>query len=414
LPLGITAFIIALAQPLLGIQPFKEALEPFFDPIIALFFGVLLLAIAFEKHDLDEVLASYVVERLGNNARTLILGMMFIAAFLAMWMTITATAALMIPLVLKLKLKSENSKDTENFSKITVLAMAYSASAGAIASLIGTPPNLIAAGTLQRMLDYNLTFLKWSFYGVPLTFILIFSIWILLFRIFPIKEKTVQKPVKREITSLNIKQKLTLAIFIFSVFLWITRSIPDPLASLIGWSGHGISESIVAILAAIMLFLLGLLGQNDISKVDWNTLLLFGGGLSLGSAMQVSGLANWIGQNMATLVGGESQIAILFVLGFSTLIFTIIASNTACANIFVPISISVGLAVGANPVMLAVFTAIVSTLDFTLPVGTPANAIAYSTGKIKMKEMIKAGLLLDIIGVLIAISFGLTIWNLIP
>jgi len=369
---------------------------------------------AFEKHDLDEVLASYVVERLGNNARTLVLGMMFIAAFLAMWMTITATAALMIPLVLKLKLESRNNTDVENFSKITILGMAYSASAGAIASLIGTPPNLIAAGTLQRMVNYNLTFLKWSFYGVPITIILIFSIWALLFKIFPIKQKIVQKPVKREITSLNIRQKLTLAIFIISVFLWITRSIPDPIATAIGWSGHGISESMVAILAAIMLFLLGLLGQNDISKVDWNTLLLFGGGLSLGSAMQVSGLANWIGQNMATLVGGESQIAIFFILGFSTLIFTIIASNTACANIFVPISISVGLAVGANPVVLAVFTAIVSTLDFTLPIGTPANAIAYSTGKIKMKEMVKAGLLLDIIGVLIAIFFGLTIWNLIP
>jgi sodium-dependent dicarboxylate transporter 2/3/5 len=412
LPLGVTALVIALAQPLLGIQPFRNALEPFFDPIIALFLGALFLAIAFEKQDLDEVLAQRILERLGDNAKTLVLGMMLIAAFLAMWMTITATAALMIPLALRLTVEEKRNQDKENFSKIMVLGMAYAASAGAIASLVGTPPNLIAAGNLQRF-GYDLTFVKWSLYGLPISIVLILLIWILLFRVFPIEAKKVQKP-EQKLTSLNFKQKLTLAIFVIAVVLWITRQLPDPLVALIGWGGHGISESIIAVFIAILLFLFGLLGQNDISKVDWNTLLLFGGGLSLGSALEVSGLTGWIGQNLTNAVGTGSYVSLFAILGFSALVFTMIASNTACANIFVPIAISVGLATGISPIILAVFTAIVSTLDFMLPIGTPANAIAYSTGKVKMREMVRTGFLLDIVGVLVTIAFAVTVWTLIP
>lgn len=413
LPLGVTALVIALAQPLLDIQTFQDALEPFFDPIIALFLGALFLAIAFEKQDLDEILAQRILERLGDNAKTLVLGMMFIAAFLAMWMTITATSALMIPLALRLTIEAKREKDKENFSKIMVLGMAYAASAGAIASLVGTPPNLIAAGNLQRIDGYNLTFVRWSLYGLPISIVLILLIWFLLFRVFPIDAKKVQKP-KEKLTSLNEKQKLTLAIFILAVVLWVTRQLPDPIAVLIGWQGHGISESMVAIFIAVLLFLPGLLGQNDIAKIDWNTLLLFGGGLSLGSALEVSGLTDWIGLNLTNAVGTGSHVTLFVILGFSALAFTMIASNTACANIFVPIAISVGLTTGISPAILAVFTAIVSTLDFMLPIGTPANAIAYSTGKVKMREMVKTGLLLDIVGVLVTIVFALTVWTLIP
>lgn len=413
LPLGVTALVIALAQPLLDIQTFQDALEPFFDPIIALFLGALFLAIAFEKQDLDEILAQRILERLGDNAKTLVLGMMFIAAFLAMWMTITATAALMIPLALRLTIEAKREKDKENFSKIMVLGMAYAASAGAIASLVGTPPNLIATGNLQRIVGYNLTFVRWSLYGLPISIVLILLIWFLLFRVFPIDAKKVQKP-KEKLTSLNEKQKLTLAIFILAVVLWVTRQLPDPIAVLIGWQGHGISESMVAIFIAVLLFLPGLLGQNDIAKIDWNTLLLFGGGLSLGSALEVSGLTDWIGLNLTNAVGTGSHVTLFVILGFSALAFTMIASNTACANIFVPIAISVGLTTGISPAILAVFTAIVSTLDFMLPIGTPANAIAYSTGKVKMREMVKTGLLLDIVGVLVTIVFALTVWRLIP
>lgn len=411
-PLGITAFIIAFAQPLMGIQPFEAALEPFFAPTVVLLLGGFFLAIAFEKQDLDEVLAYQLVARFGNSAKILVLGLMFTTAFLSMWISNTASTALMTTLALNLTIEEKSDKDKENFAKIVVLGTAYSATAGGLTTLIGTPPNALAAGMLQEMVGYNLTFLGWSLYGLPITAVLIVLIWVLLFKLFPTEAIRVQKP-KKKFAGLNRKQKLTLTLFVLAVVLWVTGSLPEPVVALIGWKGHGIPASVVALLVATTLFMTGPLNQNDISRVDWNTLLLFGGGLSLGSALEVSGLTGLIGQSLASTVGVGSSVALYLVLGFSTLIFTIIASNTASANIFIPIAISGSVVAGISPVVLAVFVAIISSLDFMLPVGTPPNAIAYSTGKVKIREMIKAGLLLDILGALITMLFALTFWILI-
>jgi len=197
---------------------------------------------------------------------------------------------------------------------------------------------------------------------------------------------------------------------VFAVGLWVTGQLPEPLVELTGWSGHGLSSGIVAAIVAVALFLTGLLDENDLPKVSWNTLLLFGGGLSLGSALEVSGLTGWIGQSITQATGGGG-IAAIFLLAFSALGFSIVASNTASSSVFIPIAISVGLASGTNPVILAVLVAICSSLDFMLPVGTPPNAIAYSTGKVKMHEMVKAGVLLDIFSALTTIFLALFLWT---
>ncbi|MCS7123833.1 MAG: DASS family sodium-coupled anion symporter [Candidatus Bathyarchaeota archaeon] len=412
LPMGITAFIIAVAQPILGIQTFEKALAPFFSPTVVLILGSFFLALAFEKQDLDEALAYRIVMHLGSDAKKLVLGLMFTTAFLSMWLSNTATAALMMTLALSLTIKYDREKDKENFSKAMVLGIAYSASVGGIATLIGTPPNMVAAGMLRELAGYNLTFLEWILYGLPITVILVLLIWVILFKLFPVGEVSVQKP-KKEVAALNAKQKFTLAVFILAAFLWITSSLPDPLAALLGWSGHGLSAGLVALSAAVILFFMGVLNQHDIPKVDWNTVLLFGGGLSLGAAMDASGLTDRIGQSLAATIGGGSLLVLFTVLGFSALLFTMVASNTASANVFVPIAISVSLAAETSPVISAVLVAICCSLDFMLPVGTPPNAIAYSTGKVKVKEMAKAGLLLDIMGALITILLAVTFWPFI-
>lgn len=223
---------------------------------------------------------------------------------------------------------------------------------------------------------------------------------------------SVQKPEKKT-AALNVKQKLTLSVFVLAAVLWITSSLPEPFAATLGWSGHGFSSGLVALLVTIILFLTGALNQHDIPKVDWNTVLLFGGGLSLGAAMEASGLTDWVGKGLTVAVGGGSSAVLFLVLGFSALLFTMVASNTASANVFVPISISVSLAAGISPVVSAILVAVCSSLDFMLPVGTPPNAIAYSTGKVKVREMVRAGLLLDIVGALVTIIFALTFWPLI-
>ncbi|MBS7646849.1 MAG: DASS family sodium-coupled anion symporter [Candidatus Bathyarchaeia archaeon] len=409
LPLGVTALIIAVMQPLLRIQTFEKALAPFFSPTVVLILGSFFLALAFEKQDLDEALAYRMVTHLGSNIKKLVLGLMFTTAFLSMWLNNTATAALMITLALSLAIKCNKEQDKENFYKVMILGIAYSSSVGGIATLIGTPPNMVAAGMLQELVGYDLAFLGWILYGLPITVILVLLIWALLFKLFPVGEVDVQIP-KKEVSTLNFKQKLTLIIFILAAFLWLTSNLPEPIAFILGWSGHGLPSGLVALVIAIVLFLTGILNQHDILRVDWNTVLLFGGGLSLGAAMEASGLTDWIGQNLAEIVGGGSSVTLFVILGFSALIFTMIASNTASANVFIPIAISASLAAGISPVVSAVLVAICCSLDFMLPVGTPPNAIAYSTGKVKVKEMVKVGSVLNIISALITMLFALTFW----
>jgi sodium-dependent dicarboxylate transporter 2/3/5 len=409
IPLAATSLLVALSQPLLGIQPFDAALKPFFDPIVVLLLGGFLLALAIEKHDLDEVFAQRIVARFGVNLKMVVLGLMLATAFLSMWISNTASTAIMITLALRLTTNIKDEKD--NATKIMVLGIAYSATVGGLATLIGTVPNALAAAMLRETIGYNLSFFEWLLYGLPLTAILIFVIWLLLFRVFPTSIKEISK-VETQRKKLTRQQKITLTTFVFAVILWFTGQLPEPLVELTGWSGHGLSSSIVAAIVAISLFLTDLLDENDISKVSWNTLLLFGGGLSLGSALEVSGLTNWFGQSITRATGGGGVTAIIL-LAFSALGFSIVASNTASASVFIPIAISVGLASGTNPVILAVLVAICSSVDFMLPIGTPPNAIAYSTGKVKMQEMIKAGVFLDILGALIAISLALSLWVLL-
>ncbi len=408
IPLAATSLLIALSQPLLGIQSFNDALKHFFDPIVVLLLGGFLLALAIEKHDLDEVLSQRIVARFGTSLKMVVLGMMLATAFLSMWISNTASTAIMMTLALRLTADVKDERG--NASKIMVLGIAYSATVGGLATLIGTPANALAAALLRETQGYNLSFFEWFLYGIPLTAILILVIWMLLFRVFPTNVKEIPK-IEMQRKALTKQQKITLTVFLFAVILWVSGQLPEPLIELTGWSGHGLSSSIVAAVVGVMLFFTGLLDENDVSKVSWNTLLLFGGGLSLGSALQVSGLTGWIGQSITATTGGGG-IAAIFLLAFSALGFSIIASNTASASIFIPMAISVGIASGLSPVILAVLVAMCSSLDFMLPVGTPPNAIAFSTGKVKMQEMIKAGALLDILGGLTAITLAVFLWVL--
>jgi sodium-dependent dicarboxylate transporter 2/3/5 len=310
---------------------------------------------------------------------------------------------------LALRLTADVKDERGNASKIMVLGIAYSATVGGLATLIGTPSNALVAAMLKKSVGYNLSFFEWFLYGLPLTAILVIIIWLILFKIFPTNVKELPK-VETQRKKLTKQQKITFALFVFAVGLWVTGQLPEPLVELTGWSGHGLSSGIVAAIVAVALFLTGLLDENDLPKVSWNTLLLFGGGLSLGSALEVSGLTGWIGQSITQATGGGG-IAAIFLLAFSALGFSIVASNTASSSVFIPIAISVGLASGTNPVILAVLVAICSSLDFMLPVGTPPNAIAYSTGKVKMHEMVKAGVLLDIFSALTTIFLALFLWT---
>lgn len=406
-PIVATSFIIPLLQTLMGIQSFKAALTPFFDPVVMLLLGGFLLAIAVEKNDLDEFFAYQMISKFKADARFMVLMFMVTTAFLSMWISNTASTALMLTMALRL---TETVKDKRgNFSKIIVLSIAYSATAGGLSTLVGTTTCAMAAGFLKDMIGYEITFLGWMGFGLPITLLMILIIWVVLLAIFPIEvEEITSLSIRRK--SLTEKGRLTLVAFIFSILLWVTGRLPEPLAQALGWPGHGLSSSVVAGIIAVFLFASDIIDERDLGRANWSTLLLIGGGLSLGGALDVSGLVLRISESLMLLTGGRPEIVTIAFVAVFGLGISIFASNTASAGILLPIVISLGSTTRVSPIILAVVVGISTSLDFMLPVGTPPNAIAYSTGKVSMRDMIKAGFALDVIGAIITILIASYLW----
>ncbi|MFX1510869.1 MAG: SLC13 family permease [Promethearchaeota archaeon] len=402
LPLAATSLLIALLQPLWGIQPsFTDALIPFFSPVVVLLLGGFLLAIAVDKHDLDERIGEALLKRLGTKPHWIVLGLMLGTAVLSMWISNTAAAALMITIAIPVANRVEDPKG--KLQKIMVLAVAYAASIGGFMTLIGSPPNAMAAAFLALSpASTPISFLGWSLFTLPMAFILIFITWGVLFLRFRTKVKYIPPVKTAEKRILTGKQKGTLVVFLLAVVLWLTEPF------------HPLNSSMVAVAVALVLFAVGLLKKDAIKKVDWNTLLLFGGGLSLGAALTVSGLADVITGGVLTFVPLLGYSGIVVLLAVSALVFSMVASNTASAAIFIPISISVAVNIGANPVIFAVLIAIACSIDFMLPIGTPPNAIAYSTERVTMKDMITAGFALNLLSLLVVLIFAFFIWPFIP
>lgn len=407
IPLVATSLLIPLLQSLLGVQSFEAALRPFFDPVVMLLLGGFLLAIAVEKQDLDEYLAYQILSKLRDDAKFVVLAIMATTAFLSMWISNTASTALMLTIALKLTDEIEDLSG--NFHKIMVLSIAYSATAGGLSTLVGTTTCAMAAGFLKDLIGYEVTFLGWIFFGLPIALIMILAIWLVLFVVFP-TDVSRMSSLGVDVEPLNAKQKLTLTVFVFSLFLWLTGKLPEPIAIALGWPGHGLSSSVVAAIIAVSLLVSGLVDERDIPRANWNTLLLIGGGLSLGAALETSGLVIRISDGLLSLTGGRSELVIISLVAVFGLGISIIASNTASAGIFLPIAIGLGSSTGMSSVILAVVVGIATSLDFMLPVGTPPNAIAYSTGRVKMGEMIKAGAILDLVGVIATIALAYFLW----
>ncbi len=406
-PLAATAILIPLLQAFLGIQGFKDALVPFFDPTVMLLLGGFMLAVAVEKYDLDEYFAYLILSKVRSGVKGVVLAIMFATGFLSMWISNSASTALLITMALKI---TEQVKDDKgNFSKIMVLAIAYSATAGGLGTLVGTTTCAMAAASLKSIIGYDISFMGWMVFGLPIAFIQILVIWVVLFMIFPTDVKEIPM-IERPVSELSSKQKHTLGVFSFAVLAWLTGRLPDPVANLIGWSGHGYSSSIVAATVLLLLYFMDLIEEHDIRDGKWGTLLLIGGGLSLGSALEVTELVGVISDILMGLTSGGSPFLAIVIVVISGLGISIIASNTASAGIFLPIAIGLGQKIGFSPVILAVAVGISTSLDFMLPVGTPPNAIAYSTGKVTMPEMIKAGILLDLTGAILTIIMAYLLW----
>ncbi len=434
-PLPVTAILGVVLSVLLGITDIKTGLAPFSDPVIFLFMGSFLIARSMTYHGLDRRLACRVLSwrwtQRGPGRLLFMLGV--VTAALSMWISNTATTAMMFPLALgiisKLGQTSPGSDErsqirpASSFATSLLLMAAYASSVGGLGTPVGTPPNLIALGMLNKLAQIKISFFQWMLLAVPLTIVMYFVVFGLLLVLHREGTSDFRKALGNIAPAAASSpwtqgEKNTLFVFLLTVTLWVLPGLiiiiqgQDSVLSRI--VSTRLPEAVAALVGGILLFLLPVdkknkkptLSWKEAVEIDWGTLLLFGGGLSLGDMMFKTGLASVVGQSLLRLAGSESIWLLTLVGIYITILLTETTSNTAAATMMVPVLISVATASGISPLPPALGCAFAASLAFMLPVSTPPNAIVYGSGMVPVTKMIRAGVLLSLSG-------GLVIWGVL-
>lgn len=348
---------------------YKEFLAPFSSGVIILFMGGFLLSKAITKHGLDEIIGKKLLHPFAKSPIMLLYGVLSVTAFFSMWMSNTASATMMLAITLPIL---KHIPRGDEFHRAIILAVPFGANIGGLGTPIGTPPNAVCLANL-RNIGIDIGFVKWMFAAVPMVIILIAITGYILYRIFPYQEGFVPHMPEVKVEPLTVKGRWVCAILGLTVFLWLTSK----------W--HGINEAVVALIAAALLTALGILDKRDVDSIDWNILLLMWGGLSLSNAMKLTALDQWIGGVLSGVSFGV-WLSILFVL--VSVILSTVMSNTATANLLIPIAL---VASANNQLALAILTSFACSFAMALPISTPPNAIAFGTGNITTRQMFIAG-----------------------
>ncbi len=423
-----TALIPIVLFPLLGIRSVTETASSYGDSNIYLFFGGFLIAAAMEKSKLHLRIAYAIITIIGKNPRRIVLGFMVATAFLSMWISNTATSLMMLPIGIATIVAVESLPDMQDnglqyFGTALMLAIAYSASIGGIATIVGTPPNIVFAGAAVSLFPDlpQINFLEWLIIALPVTLLLLSCTWVLLthvsFRIPGIDMSSARDTLlekRKALGPMRMDEKKVLVVFLLTAAGWMfRRDIALGFLNIPGWSRlfanpEYINDATVAIAAALLLFIIPvnrkmddfLLTWYEAQRIPWGILILFGGGIALAGGFTASGLSEWLGENLAALHGIPGW---LFVFTIAVLVtfLTEITSNVATASIFMPIMGGLAVGVGLHPYILMLPATLSSSCAFMLPVATPPNAIVFSSGRIKMADMAKAGILINIIGALV-------------
>lgn len=423
-PIPVTAILPGIILPLFHITGVyqgkifqftgKNILSNYANPIIFLFLAGFLLAAALQKWKLDKRLTLFILTRgnLANNTSSVLLGMMCISAFLSMWISNTATTAMLLPLGAGILTQSQSKIGESNFGKSLMLGIAWGASIGGVGTIIGTPPNGICVSILSSSGIRQINFIDWMKFGIPFAILFIPIAWFILLKVFPPEIKNIQggkKLIVQQQSKLgkwSRAEKLTIVGFAVTVFLWVSNPfwnyiLPASLSDNLGW----FDENIIALFGVLILFILPVnwkaqkfvLNWSDAKFVDWGTLLLFGGGIALSDGMFKTGLANWLANTAVSFLGTPSTLVMMFVLIVLLELLTEVTSNTAVISMMIPIIISIAKGTGNDPVALSVAATLAASMAFMLPVATPPNALVYGTGYIKITDMVKGGIVLDII-----------------
>ena len=430
IPISVTAILPIILFPLSGGMELADTTASYGHKLVFLTMGGFIIAIAIEKWDLHKRIALNIIHYIGTDIKKIILGFMIATAFLSMWISNTATSVMMLPIgIVIIKQLQENpnfsTREHNTFAKALMLSIAYSASIGGVSTLIGTPTNMVMAGAISQIYDYEISFLDWFIFGFPLsTMILIFS-WYYLTRLafsfketsFPGGREEILK-LREALGKITYEQKVVSFVFIAAAFCWITKNF------ILKNIFPNIDDTIISIFFASLLFLINARGKKkkilkweDTLNLPWGVLLLLGSGMSFAKAVDSSGLSIWVGNQISSF--GTLNLFVLIVLLITVVNFlTEIASNMATIAMMLPILAPIALEFDLNPFVLMVAASVSSSCAFMLPVATPPNAVVFGSGYLKMPDMVKKGFLLNLASIVIIalmVYFVLPIlWELVP
>jgi solute carrier family 13 (sodium-dependent dicarboxylate transporter), member 2/3/5 len=427
----VTALLPIVAFPLLGVAPLSKVLPPYAADVIFLFMGGFIIGLAIERWGLDRRIAYFTLRLVGARPSAIVGGFMAVTAFLSMWVSNTACAAMMVPIalsVIDLVLRSRTGAGLKesggipqgriperNFATGLLLSVAYAASIGGIATIIGSPPNGIAVRYIQQTFQKEVTFFDWLLIGGPFTLIFLPIAWLMITRVLfraDIGEIAGGRQhfhdEYRKLGALTRGEKTVLAVFSVTAFLWIFSPLLKP-AVIAGIKPFaGLSDAGIAMLAALALFLIPVDRAKGIRAMDWDTavklpwgvLMLFGGGLTLATSIEANGVSEFIG-NSSRGLAGLHPLLLLLAIATMTVFLSELTSNTAQVATMVPVLAAMAPVLGMNPYVLIIACTLAASSAYMMPVGTPPNAIVFGTGLVRMPQMMKAGFWLNLAGILV-------------
>ncbi len=413
-PIAVTALLPIVLFPLTGALDLQTTTASYGHKFVFLFIGGFVLAIAIEKWNLHKRIALNIINIIGTSVSSIILGFMVATAFLSMWISNTATTVMMLPIGMAIVAQlKDNPATAENetriFGKALMLAIGYSASIGGVATLIGTPPNLVLSGILSDTYGIEISFMEWMKFGLPIALVLLIICWWYLTRkAFTFEQKSFpggKSEIKRllaQLGKMTYEERIVLVVFIGAALCWMLRNyILKPFVP-------QIDDTIIAVFFAVLLFLLPtrqkedrrILKWEEAVKLPWGILLLYGGGLSLAAGFSQTGLADWIGGQLVS-IQGISLLVLVFILVASVNFLTEVTSNLATTSMLLPVIVPVALLFNTHPFILMVGVTVAASCAFMLPVATPPNAIVFGSGYLRIPDMVQKGVLMNLISILL-------------
>ena len=416
IPMAVTALVPMLVFPISNVMSMEKVVVPYADKFVFLFLGGFLLALAIEKHGLHKRIAFRLLDLAGNAKARILLAVMLSAYVLSMWISNTATAMMLIPIAASVAHLLAAHNHEAKFKRALVLGVAYAASIGGMATLIGTPPNVAAAGIVKEQFGEEISFLDWMKFGVPFSLVLLLLVFLVLSKIHFKRKETIEgahaelHTIRKGMGRISIAERRVLLVFAGAVLCWIFQA---PISKALNIPAF--NDTWIALAFGLSLFFIpkaivepnehsvALLEWNDTEKLSWGVLLMFGGGLALSVAFKDVGLLDRLSQWLAVVNVGSSTVYLIMLCGVG-LLLTALMSNLAMVTLFVPIVGVLAQQQGFSPAAWAIPVTLAASCDFMFPMSTPPNAIAYGTGWVKAKDMFTIGVLVNLISFLLLIA----------